>query len=212
MPAPRAHVATHVRVVPVQHGDVLNAHTEVSACHTTTTTTTTTHNDTRHITTQHTTTPTNQTTTPTNQHTQQKAHQRTATTHQLFLFFPSFLLSVLSVLSFLCLSFLFCLFYPFCVFSSCLCLLSCVFFVPHCFQRCVLFPFVSLLIHVFPMKIKNVTRVPLFSLLVIPSNLLAVPFHLELHITKLIARLVTNNSLITFKNGSFSTPNFVMHY
>ena len=54
VPAPRAHVVTHVRVVPVHTGDVLHLHTEVFFCvpsratpHHTHHTNTTTHNTTR---------------------------------------------------------------------------------------------------------------------------------------------------------------------
>ena len=133
--------------------------------------------------TQHTTTQTNQTTTPTNQHT----HNKSAATHSnialvFFLLFPSFL--SVCVFLFISLSFFPCLFCPFCVFSSCLRLLSCVFFVfsivskdVSCFLLCLclfsLFPW-------FPKwKLKMSHAFPFF-----PPCCLC---HLELHITKLMA-------------------------
>ena len=213
MPAPRAHVFQHVRVVPAYmrrfgwtHGFFsVPHHTRHNHDHSHS------HNDTHHRpqqqqqqqqqqhtphnnTPRHTTThntqqqPTNQTTTPTNQHTQQK-HSNTQQHHISFFVSFLFCLFFLSFLSFLCLSFpsvrsvrsVFSLL----VFVS----LSCVFFVfpivsndVSCFLLCLCF--FSLCFHGFPMKKNKCHMCSPFSLLVVSAILLAVPFHLELHITK----------------------------
>ena len=155
-------------------------------------TTTTTHNNTNQ--------PNNQPT-----HTQQK-HSNTQQHHISFFFsffpvclfclsFPFFVfLSSLFVLSVLCFLFL--------SLSFILCLFFCV---PHCFQSCVFFLFMSLFIlFVFPwFPNEKCHMCSPFSLLVVCAVLHALPFHLELHITRLIAVCYKNDLLIAFKMGLF---------
>ena len=68
-----------------------------------------------------------------------------------------------------------------------------------CFLLCLcLF---SLCFHGFPVKKCHMCSP--FSLLVVSAVLLVVPFHLELHLAKLIAAYYKHNPLITYKMGLF---------
>ena len=140
----------------------------------------------RHTTTHNDTTPTNQPTT----HNKSTATHSSVTSAFSSLSFLS-VCSVRSVFSLLVFVFYLVPFFLFPIVSndvSCFLLCLCLF---------------SLCFHGFQWKCKKCHMCSPLSLLVLSAVLLAVPFHLELHITKLIAAYFRNNPLVTYKMGLF---------